>query len=197
MKNSEISLHWINGVARDIHANACDKGFYEDSPKGYPARRANEGYIIRRINLINSEVAEAYEAIRAGKVIATAHPTATKDSPDFAAQYVELVKGTAEEELADTFIRILDFVASLGEVVSSFEFSKNPPKPVVTIDHAFYQLTRTILDLAQLNTSEITVAKALHICISIATYLEINLARAVVEKMAYNKTRPYKHGKKF
>lgn len=147
--------------------------------------------------MIISEVGELYEAIRSDKVKAAQRPTAAADSPAFSAQYTEFVKGTAEEELADIFIRILDFVSSLGEVVSSFEFRNTPPAPVVTLDRAIYQLTRTVSNLAQLNTSEITVAKALRLCLDIATYLEINLSQAVTEKMAYNKTRPHKHGRKF
>lgn len=198
MKNSEITAKWLNDMATQIHQNAVEKGFYDDAPpRGL--RSHNADYRLQRINLISGEIGEFYEAIRAGKVLAASHPTCANDSPDFAAQYVELVKGTAEEELADVVIRVLDFVASVSGEIAIDVFNSIVAIEVQTLDSGVYNLSGYVrsLDTLFVDVLSFRACAALRHCIGIATYLEINLARAVVEKMAYNKTRPYKHGKKF
>lgn len=197
MKNNEITPLWLNQRAKEIHANAVAKGFYEDAPARTSTRFSNEQYMQQRVNLILGEIGELYEAMRAGNVKPAQHPTAQHDSAEFAGQYVATVKGTAEEELADVVIRVLDLVASLGDTVSAYEFPKLAPNAPVTLDAAVYTLYRDALKLRNPSTLDITTAATLRTCIDLATYLEINLPTAILEKMAYNKTRPHKHGKKF
>lgn len=197
MKNNEITALWLNQRAKEIHANAVAKGFYDDAPARTTTRFADAEYMKRRVNLIFGELGEFYEAMRSGKVKPVQRPTAQHDSAEFAAQYVAAVKGTAEEELADVVIRVLDLVASLGDTVSAYEFPKAAPNAPNTLDSAVFYLYRDIAKLQNASTLDITAVNVLRACIDLATYLDVNLPTAILEKMAYNKTRPHKHGKKF
>jgi len=74
-------------VAKEIHANAVSKGFW-DTP------RKNEAEIIC---LIHSELSEALEGLRNGN-------KSSEHIPDFSA---------VEEELADVIIRIMDYATAM------------------------------------------------------------------------------------
>jgi NTP pyrophosphatase (non-canonical NTP hydrolase) len=112
-----------------------DKAFAYAERQGFHENRLNFG---ERLMLVVSELAEALEADREGKWACLAiqdflDPSMPK------AEYENRVRGTVQEELADTIIRVAD----------------------------------------------------------IAGIYKIDLDWHVKAKMAYNQTRPYKHGKKY
>ena len=103
----------INQFAKDINLNAIDKGQWEKKTIG-------EAFF-----LVNTELAEAYEAMRKG----------TDKSPS---EHIGLFT-QIEEEIADAIIRLLD----------------------------------------------------------VAAHFNLRIGEAMTNKHAFNKTRPYLHGKKF
>ena len=95
----------LNVLAHDIHQNALNKGFWEQSQfLGY----TNDAAI--RVALVHSECSELLEAIR--KNIKTS-------------EHVPEITG-AEEECADTIIRLLDMAAGYGwDIEKSIELKMN------------------------------------------------------------------------
>lgn len=89
----------INELAKEIHKNAVDKGFYE-----------GEKNIGEMLCLIHSEVSEALEADREGNHVPSVFCDSINNLEDFMfKQYFESeVKNTFEDELADIVIRVLD-----------------------------------------------------------------------------------------
>jgi NTP pyrophosphatase (non-canonical NTP hydrolase) len=94
----------INELAKEIHQNAIDKGFFE-----------KERNIGEMLCLIHSEVSEALEADRKGEYYAP--ETAVNllvevdDDAFFNMEYKHMIKGTFEEEMADIVIRVMDLCA--------------------------------------------------------------------------------------
>jgi len=90
-----------NAMAKLIHENAKDKGWWED---GVESRNFGE-----MMMLATSEIAEAFEAWRDG------NPQSVK-IPEFT---------HVEEEIADVFIRLMDTSAALGMVLPSAIIAKH------------------------------------------------------------------------
>ena len=98
----------INELAKQVHQNAKDKGFFD-----------KEKNIGEMLCLIHSEVSEALEADR--KDMYADLPENTLDvlvdffnKETFQSEYEDLVKGTFEEEMADIVIRVMDLCAFKG-----------------------------------------------------------------------------------
>ena len=99
----------INRLAKEIHKNNVEKGFYE-KPKN----------IGEMLALIHSEVSEALECDRKSKYcklksksdwsLITSSPTKQESMERFE----EHVKDTFEDELADIMIRVMDLAAHKG-----------------------------------------------------------------------------------
>lgn len=104
----------INELAKQVHQNAKDKGFFE-----------KEKNIGEMLALIHSEVSEALEADRKDRYC-KAHPIMLGGLADKnygtsffddgrAKEHFELyVKNTFEDELADIVIRVMDLAAFKG-----------------------------------------------------------------------------------
>ena len=102
-----LTLSGLNAAAQIIHEGNKQRGFYDTAVP-----------IVQSLALINCEVCEAIEADREGR--------RTKSSALAAMQYHEVgttagteifkaqIKDTLEDEIADVFIRVLDFVAYHG-----------------------------------------------------------------------------------
>lgn len=170
----------LNELAREIHKNACDHGWWGDlsdyrsgdgdlvaTEGGMSPNRRNFGEVLA---LIHSEVSEALEEYRDGRSPAEAHYSwkATPANPlpfQFAmtgnGRY--LVKtGFAEQELDQS------------QFYNLLRIHKIPLKPE-GVPSEFADIIIRVLDAC-------------------AAY-GIDIDAAMREKMSYNRTRPYKHGR--
>ena len=92
----------INELAKRVHENAIEKGFFE-----------KEKNIGEMLCIIHSEVSEALEADRKDH-----HTTCNMNAmngwvadEDFGQNFANQVKNTFEDELADIMIRVMDLAA--------------------------------------------------------------------------------------
>lgn len=96
----------LNKAAKIIHSNNKEKGFYD-----------NQRNVGEMLMLVVTELSEALEAHRKERFMYEHDKANLKLNPTFENiefWYPNVVKGTFEEEIADTFIRLLDLSAYLG-----------------------------------------------------------------------------------
>ena len=99
----------LTELSQQIHAGNVQRGFY-DHPATFPDR----------CMLIVSEIAEAVEAHRNGKMAvqgAARYLIETKseiDIRDFSQDFRCLIKDTVQDEIADAIIRLLDLSGYMG-----------------------------------------------------------------------------------
>lgn len=107
----------LNDLAKIAYEMAVSKGFYEDEPR-----------FGERIALIHSEVSEMLEADRQDKWHRDNSDVALlldiQDDAFFQGAYKRDIKGTVEEELADTMIRLFDLAGRYGVDLQSHTFAK-------------------------------------------------------------------------
>ena len=116
----------INEIKDRVFENAEKHGFHENNDFG------------RSLMLVVSELSEALEADRNGKWVNEKYKNLISENMSNG-QFIDIVKGTVEEEIADAIIRLCDIAGVWG----------------------------------------------------------IDLNSYIKAKMAYNETRPYKHGKRY
>lgn len=95
--------------------NEISKQVYEANRlKGFDVKKENLG---QTLCLIHSEISEALEAIRHDKKASLMtfdyREEDRKTDLDFQSDFQELIKDTFEDEIADTFIRLIDLVGAL------------------------------------------------------------------------------------
>jgi len=213
-KKSNMTVN-MNQVER-AHQTARMKGFWDATQD-----------IVTKMNLIREEVGELTSAIRAGKIKPTEEieipfvdPDFKTEMLDYSAQYARIVKGTAEEELADIVIRIYDLIGSDEQFKLVFEVCDVDPELEPTLENQqqiisyIYHLVGVIADLYTHSTvhkhprwsSEemrpqvalaILLYRVVHYCNELAIDMGIDLELAVERKMHYNLMRPFMHGKKY
>lgn len=163
-------------LSKQHHEAMVAKGFWE------------EPNLLEKKMLIISELGEAIEAHRKGKVCVMnmndrveiedcveLYPDAFKDD------FLEYVKDTYEDELADVVLRIWDFLEHKKLLIPSVN-------PVTVCDNVGENLWYTVVAIANANYGE---------CLDILYALSPNMDWHIRMKMAYNATRPHKHGKSY
>ena len=162
-------------LAKQHHEAMVAQGFWE------------KPNLLEKKMLIISELGEAIEAHRKGRVCVTTELQRNSlewDSvarPDkFQKDFLEFVKDTYEDELADVVLRIWDYMEYVGSigVGEAIEMKEN-------IGENLYRITRAICN------EEFAPA------INLLYLLSPNMDWHIKMKMAYNKTRPHKHGKSY
>jgi NTP pyrophosphatase (non-canonical NTP hydrolase) len=200
---------WI----KEAHENAVNKGFY-DCPKCKDGSMSkidicnycnNTGIdphknIGELLMLIVSELGEALEAHRCGRFAISKDAKTLLNNNGFNSWeffFEKDIKDTFEDEIADVFIRLFDLCGYLGIEPNI----KNAVKKI-ELDNVGEIFLYVCGLLAELHIDCQTTKKDyLSIIISFFIYYSkewnIDIEKHITAKMAYNKTRPPKHGKQY
>ena len=153
------------------HKQARDKGFWE-KPLTFDMAMA----------LIISEIAEALEAYRKGRV-----------NPDW--NDAQAVKDSFEVEIADAIIRIYDWAGG-----NDLELEELPDHRVWFDEGYNFMMLNTCCTQAwyeYVQDKEGKMEELLGVFLSYAKFKNIDIEKYIMWKLDYNLNRPYKHGKQF
>ena len=161
--------------------------------------------------LIVSELGEALEAHRCSrfadwgryekvfKIHNKAYIIGNKDSTEIAKYegYTEAIKDTFEDEIADVFIRLFDFLAyvGIGSITYNTDWSELELEHNVGAD--LFKIVETIswIDIKKDMREPWTIV--LSTLIDFSERYDIPIEKHIKAKMAYNRTRPHKHNKEY
>lgn len=188
INNKHMTNEKINQIIKKSHEVAKGKGFWD---------KPNSSHVI--VMLIISEIGEAVEAWRTNnKAEISPYVVEILDRDKYTEVEKKIfereIKGTVDEELADIFIRICDY---LGFVNRNMDESRSIP--VYLFNNSFvedmYQLTSTIVHC--FDEDDILYPYLLVVIDNIASNYGIDLEKMIEYKTKYNITRPRLHGKNF
>lgn len=196
----------LNELAKEAHQISVDHGWWEKEP--------SFGDLV---SLMHSELSEALEEYRAGRPMVwhgclSPDPEAQREcemndrckwGKDTCKARDKKPEGIAVE-LADCIIRILDWAGHEGTNVDYYiktMESTRDHKSVFDEDFGdFISFCHTILSNAYIQKDEL--GRGMCLCLEIIYILEwaekerVDMEAVIREKMAYNRTRPYRHGGK-
>lgn len=200
-----LNLFVMNSLAKRIYENNAAKGFW-DKPR-------NVGEVFM---LIITELSEALEAHRKGKfsikinngayfwTLMDPHRKVLDPSdPGFKAWFEELIKDGFEDEIADTYIRILDAAGGFGIQLPDVK-APDIEYRSVDLDNVGDRLIDICDDLIETKNrmrrvegAGVTLVTALRKLEHLAKDFHFDLMSHVELKLAYNLTRERMHGKKY
>lgn len=161
----------MNDFAKLIHEGNASRGFWE-----------NPMSVKKCAALALGELYEAIEAHRKGRFITS------KIYKDFELE----IKDSVQDELADAVIRLLDYSAYYKIDVSKALQSDDISELSTDFVEAIFDITTLFSRYYKTNT-----AKLINLIYGLSKHENIDLMWHVQEKLKYNATRPYKHGKKY
>lgn len=177
------SEDWQDLIER-VQENAKDKGFYD-------VKISDE----HKLMLIISEVAEAVEADREGRL---AQPMPedwqTLNDEDFKMTFLRCVKDSLEDELADAVIRMMDS-GYLNRFIGPTDYDLE--KYEQQGEKAFVERAFRLVELISESILFDSLSQAASEVFFIADELGIDLMKHIRMKMRYNAMRPRLHGKAY
>lgn len=186
MKKQTTKPQDLNTLAKEIHANSEKHGFWQ-------AVQTPDHFLMLAV----SELSEAVEADRHRRYLRPDYKVIVeKDCENFESRFKELVKDTVDDELADAVIRLLDLAGANGV---NLENIKRVKCSAISSEDSFsgnvFQTVKILTD-EKLTLAERIASGILSIEVLCHAY-KIDLWWNVYEKMRFNATRPYLHGKKY
>lgn len=209
----------ITELIKEAHETACDKGFYDcpecngtESIEGHDCcggtnynQNKNIGELLM---LIVSELGEALEAHRSGRFADWEAFTASKgqdnyfdfSEPDNIMDFEILIKDTFEDEIADVFIRLFNLCGYLGIEIDSIPDWENNPFDIDNVGSQLFYIDKKLHKIEDsFGTSDETyrIKQTLYALDYFSTLHNIPIEKHITAKMAYNKTREKRHGKRY
>lgn len=114
----------ITHLSKEVNKGNRERGFWSnyDSMQGVPATK--NAFISQMIMLVVTELSEAVEGLRKDRHVTDYHKQTFKkwkeDGGTFKTYFEEHIKDKFEDEIADTFIRLLDLAGGLGIDIGFF-----------------------------------------------------------------------------
>lgn len=167
------------------HSNAVEHGFWQ-------RQRSNGHYLM----MVITEVAEAVNADRNNKY---ANRNRYEEDGEDTEAFVNNIKNTVEDEMADIAIRLADLtgvIISQGFDLNKIEFLKTKWffKKYTFTENAYKFIAALCSDKIK---TEYRVIYALNYIFQWAKAMDIDLWYFINLKMRYNIHRPFLHGKKY
>jgi NTP pyrophosphatase (non-canonical NTP hydrolase) len=200
-KRIMVSKEKINEFISRAYKTACGHGFHDEE-------RSDEHWMM----LVISEIGEMVEADRknrradvgAFKALEEIRIGSDAEYAEYVNKcFVEHIKDTLEDELADVVIRICDFLGTrhieplvLEEASTSDDWANIWGKD--SINEQCYGLARIIIRIDKYTSADdifCLLGASLAWCFDFADFHKIDLEWHIEHKMAYNESRPNKHGK--
>ena len=175
----------LNELAKEIHAGNVARGFYEVQPT-----------LKTQLMLVITELSEAVEADRKGKYANV--DKYNEIGVNFNTSFIENIKDTFEDEIADAFIRLMDIAGNRGVDLSNFALIKRSIHDVADFTQIKCDIIFDMVYGVSFITNSYYGIHEMIKCIDMACKVwNIDLEFHVTEKLKYNATRPYKHGKNY
>ena len=188
----------LNRYAKDCHQRAVAKGFW------------NEPHSVGHyLMLVVSELSEAVEADRLGKVIKFTPEQVEDlnrlDGAEFVQEFLRVVKDTVGDEIADAVIRLLDLLGwmlkdralSEKEVETDLGVSAFYIAGEMTLADALWPILQEVCCHCNMYAHRTAILYAIKSLELLCDHLGIDLMAHIDLKLKYNATRPALHGKKY
>lgn len=176
-----------NKLIDQCHSAAKANGWWDEP-------RPHEEIIL----LIKSELFEGMDAYRSDKRVNKdwiLYILSLKDNSAFALNFKSLIKDTFEDEIADTTIRIFDYLGFLG--VHANIVGDIPIFTEVKFMEVLQKLDTKLSNMYSMDLLEFRLMDVLEHLYLIAKVYDFDLHTHIQLKLRYNATRGKKHGKKF
>lgn len=193
-----MTIEQIKQLSKEIHEGNAKRGFWDEP------RKMSEVLV-----LIRTEIDEAVEAHRKGRnADITKYKELEKADRFSTVFFCKFIKDTVEDELADVIIRILDLPTS-GMIDTESFYRELRALGFPDLGYAFPYGFDCFLDMVDdfhgsmptrkdaIKIIACNLAYSLCIVLYYCGLNNINIWWHVKEKLKYNETRPYKHGKKY
>lgn len=187
----------IENLIEKIHITNKSKGFWDDLGSAYKMQEC--------LALCISELSEAIESDRNSKHANKDlfFKSIAIDEFPWNKSFEMYIKDTVEDELADTFIRLIDVAGGFGW--NGFKIDKSYNEELSNLKHipfirfllSVFFIMRTITDIHFHPFKSRTLGEALAKIKHLSDQLDIDLFWHIEQKLKYNSTRPHMHGKNY
>ena len=182
-----MDINKLNELKNKVYKTACDSVFHDKE-------LSSEHFLM----LVITELSEAVEAHRNGKFVHNEDQITyelCQKEKFYKYAYENYIKGTIEEELADTVIRLLD-LAGLRNIEIYID---GISVPNISKNRSFTQNCYNIV--MELSSDEFILPTSINFAIrevlELSSFYNIDLFWHIEQKMKYNELRPKMHGKKY
>ena len=180
----------LNNLRDNAYQCAVTHGWHEEN-------LSNEHFLC----LVISELMEAIEADRKEMHADTEAFNKYCDCIDFKENFERQIKGTVEEELADSCIRLLDLAGLRGVDLGEIDLDELKCSEGFfdwSFTEAIFSLVCNITDsdYIQSHSFDSFLRMALIEILVFCVHKGIDIFWYIEQKMKYNELRPYKHGNK-
>lgn len=186
-----MNLNKLNELSKQAHEQAVKNGFWEKDYSG--------GHCLM---MVITELSEAIEADRKGyrshksEFVSWTNGYTWEDKPELLHRTFNMhIKDTVEDEISDAYIRLLDLAGaqdmSIPDLSEYLVYVKDTLKELE--NRSFPEFCFGLCEI-------ITRGCMIEAMCIIQTYCELNnidLYWHIEQKMKYNETREYKHGKQY
>jgi NTP pyrophosphatase (non-canonical NTP hydrolase) len=189
----------IPEIIKEHHQMMVNKGFHDIESRGI----SKESHIGELLAMIVGELCgEALEAHRNNRFADKEYLDmvlacmANKSTSGINVIYKNLA-GTLEEEIANVFLRLFDLCGYLKVEVNHNEILIDQCGVTNNVGHDLYRITLKLPDLNIEDWDEHPFDWFYTFLILFCEHYDIPIEKHILAKMAYNKTRPHKHGKEY